>query len=143
MKRTEAVAWVLSVCTALRLSQAKTRAHLTPAAPHGGRVSLAARGRQLAGKAAGTHRIKRAWRCCANARGIVSDARGGVIAPLGYRRQKSLLVALDWTDLRAVHADGRCGAPGPCGAAAGGQLPQGAAASEPEQPGGRSVPLAA
>lgn len=49
MRRMEAIAWVLSVCTDLRLSQTKTLAELVAAAMTVGRVSLAAIGRALTG----------------------------------------------------------------------------------------------
>jgi hypothetical protein len=104
MRRTEAVAWVLTLGAALRLSQAKTLAALAAAALHVGRVSLANIGRQLLGPAAAKHRVKRTWRFCANPRVHVSDAMGGLIRRLCHRRtKKPLVVALDWTDLRSFH----------------------------------------
>jgi DDE family transposase len=103
MHRSEAVAWVLSLCTALRLSQAKTLADLTAAALSVGRASLAALGRGLAGPRDAKHRIKRAWRFCANDRVLVSDAMRGPVERLCKRRKKPLLVALDWTEARSFH----------------------------------------
>jgi Transposase DDE domain len=103
MSSREAVAWVLRVCTALRLSQAKTLADLVAAALHTGRASLAALGRQLTGPTAAKHRIKRAWRFCANQRVVASDAMAGPIRRLCKRRKKPLLVALDWTEVRNFH----------------------------------------
>lgn len=113
MRQLQAVAWVLSLCTDLRKSQAKTLAHLTAAALHVGRVSLAAIGRKLTGPAAAKHRIKRTWRFCANSRVVIADAMRGLVRhllkrrrakPGKYRRQpRPLLIALDWTDIRNFH----------------------------------------
>jgi len=105
---------VLSVCTDLRLSQAKTLSELTAAAMHVGRVSLAAIGRKLTGDTAAKHRIKRTWRFVANQRVVVSDAMHGVVRHLVKRLQKPraagkkrrrarLLIALDWTEFREFH----------------------------------------
>lgn len=101
MRRLEAITWVMTVCTDLRLSQAKTLAHLVAATLKVGRVSLAAVGRQLAGDTTAKHKIKRAWRFTSNRRVAVSDAMRGVIARLCKRRKKPLLVSLDWTDIRS------------------------------------------
>lgn len=113
MRPFQAVTWVLRLCTDIRLSQAKTLAHLAAAALRVGRVSLAAIGRKLAGPAACKHRIKRAWRFCANPGVVVSDAMRGLVRHLLRRRRarpgkhrrkpKPLLVALDWTDIRNFH----------------------------------------
>jgi hypothetical protein len=113
MSQLSAIAWVLSLCTDLRKSQAKTLADLTAAALHVGRVSLAAIGRQLTGPAACKHRIKRTWRFCANQRLVIADAMRGLVRhllkrrrvkPGKYRRKpKPLLIALDWTDIRNFH----------------------------------------
>jgi hypothetical protein len=110
MSQLQAVAWVLSLCTDLRRSRAKTLAHLTAAALRVGRVSLAAIGRKLTGPAACKHRT---WRFCANKRVVVAAMRGLVrhllkrrrARPGKYRRKpKPLLIAFDWTDLRHFHA---------------------------------------
>ena len=102
MRRLEALTWVMTVCADLRLSQAKTLAHLVAAALGVGRVSLAALGRQLAGDSSAKHKIKRAWRFTSNRRVTVSDAMRGVIARLCKRhKKKPLLVSLDWTDIRS------------------------------------------
>lgn len=115
MKQLQAIAWVLSVCTDLRLSQAKTLAHLSAAAMRVGRVSLAAIGRQLTGSSAAKHRIKRTWRFCANPGVVVSDAMQGVVRHFLRRRRRQrhwwqrrhrvrpLLIAFDWTDIRNFH----------------------------------------
>jgi hypothetical protein len=112
MKPLQAVAWVLSVATDLRLSQAKTLADLTAAATRVGRVSLANIGRQLTGTTAAKHRIKRTWRFCANKLVTVSDAMSGLIRQLLKRQRKAgrlarkvkpLVIAFDWTDIRNFH----------------------------------------
>lgn len=66
MDRRNAMAWVLSVGLALRLSQAKTLSELLAATLSVSRVSLAAIGRALTGPVAAKHRIKRTWRFVAN-----------------------------------------------------------------------------
>lgn len=113
MDRMDAIAWVLSVCGDLRLSQAKTLSELVSAAMHVGRVSLAAIGRKLTGATATKHRIKRTWRFVANPRVVVSDAMRGVVQRLVKRyrkpqrhdrkRQHRLLIAFDWTEIRNFH----------------------------------------
>jgi len=104
MRPAAVTAWVLTVAAGLRKSQAKTLAALAAAALGAGRASLAALGRRLAGGALCKHRIKRAWRFCANRRVHVSDAMAGVIDRLGRRhRGAPLLVALDWVEVRAFH----------------------------------------
>ena len=96
------VAWVLSVCAPLRRSQAKTLADLVAAALRVGRAGLAALGRRLRGPTLCKHKIKRAWGFCANDRVTVADGMAGVLARLG-RRSRTLLVALDWVEVRAFH----------------------------------------
>jgi hypothetical protein len=99
MRRAEAVAWVVTVCAGcLRLSQAKTLSILVAAALRVERVSLANIGRAAAGSA--KHQVKRCWRFCANGRVEPADAMGGVVKRLVKRRDKPLLVALDWVDVR-------------------------------------------
>lgn len=99
MRRTEATAWVVSVCAvSLRLSQAKTLANLVAAAMGVQRVSLANIGRRMLGSA--KHQIKRCWRFCANDRVETADAMFGIIAGLLNKRRKPLVVALDWVDIR-------------------------------------------
>src|SRR5262249_32268433 len=95
-------AWVFSVGACLRRSQAKTLAALVAAAIHLGRISLAGLGRRLNGPARCKHRIKRVWRFCANSRISVADGMAGVLARLG-RRTRTLLVALDWVEVRSFH----------------------------------------
>jgi hypothetical protein len=103
MRRPDVIAWVLSVATGRRLSQAKTLAELTAAALHVGRATLAALGRHLAGATTAKHRIKRVWRFCANPRVEVSAGMAGVIGRLTRRRRKPLVVALDWVEVRSFH----------------------------------------
>lgn len=103
MRHAAVVAWVLSVCTGLRQSQAKTLAELVAAAVRVGRISLAALGRQMTGPALCKHKIKRAWRFCANRRVSVADGMRGVLERLSRRRHEPLLVALDWVAVRSFH----------------------------------------
>ena len=99
MRRTEAIAWVVSVCPGcLRLSQAKTLSILVAAAMRVERVSLANIGRRAVGSA--KHQTKRCWRFCDNDRVEPADAMRGVVRRLVKRRKKPLLVALDWVDVR-------------------------------------------
>lgn len=100
MHRSQAIAWVVTVCAcSLRLSQAKTLAILVAAALRVERVSLANIGRRAAGSA--KHQIKRAYRFCANDRVEPADAMRGIVAKLvNKRRHKPLLVALDWVDIK-------------------------------------------
>jgi hypothetical protein len=100
MRRSDATAWVISVCAvSLRRSQAKTLAALVAGALTVQRASLANIGRALLGRA--RHQIKRCWRFCANDRVETADAMRGVVKKVLRRnRKRPLLVAFDWTDLR-------------------------------------------
>ncbi len=100
MRRTDASAWVVTVCAAsLRLSQAKTLGVLVAASLSVERVSLANIGRALLGNA--KHQIKRCWRFCANHRVETADAMRGVVKKvLRKRRKKPLIISFDWTDVR-------------------------------------------
>jgi hypothetical protein len=99
MRRTEAIAWVISVCAAsLRLSQAKTLAALAAAAMQVQRISLANIGRALDGTT--KHQIKRCWRFCVNQRVETADAMRGIVARLLKKRKNKLLIALDWVDIK-------------------------------------------
>jgi hypothetical protein len=99
MRRTEAIAWVVSVCAGcLRLSQAKTLAVLVTSAMHVERASLANIGRGIVGKV--KHQIKRCWRFCSNERVETADAMRGVARKVLKKRKKPLLVAVDWVDIR-------------------------------------------
>jgi hypothetical protein len=103
MSRPLVLAWVLSVCSALRRSQAKTLAELVAAAVPTERVSLANLGRAMGGPARCKHRIKRAARFVADRRVTVADGMAGVIRRLTHRRREPLVVALDWVEVRAFH----------------------------------------
>ncbi len=99
MHRTDAIAWVITVCAAsLRLSQAKTLSILVAAALHVQRASLANLGRCAPGST--KHQIKRAYRFCANDRVEPADAMRGIVKRLVKNRKKPLVVALDWVDIR-------------------------------------------
>src|SRR5688572_20270253 len=102
MRRTEAIAWVVSVCTGcLRLSQVKTLSILVAAAMRVERVSLGNIGRVMLGRA--KHQVKRCWRFVANERVEPSCAMKGVVAALVKKRKKPLLVSLDWVDVRGFN----------------------------------------
>jgi hypothetical protein len=121
MDRTDAIAWVLSLCTGLlRKSQAKTLSDLVGAALGATRMNLAEVGRQLAsaGDAPGAkwkaakHAIKRVWRFIANERVEPVDVMPVVMTRLWRRKLKwhakrpdrrPLLVSLDWTKVRGFH----------------------------------------
>jgi hypothetical protein len=103
VKRPLILAWVLSVCAALRKSQAKTLAALVCAAVPTQRATLANIGRAMHGNARCKHKIKRAGRFIANTRVTVADAMTGVIARLARRKDAPLVVALDWVEVRAFH----------------------------------------
>ena len=103
MSRPVILAWVLSVGTALRRSQAKTLAELVAAAVPTERATLANLGRAMPGPARCKHRIKRAGRFVANPRVSVAAGMAGVIARLTRRDDAPLVVALDWVEVRAFH----------------------------------------
>jgi hypothetical protein len=99
MRRNQAAAWVISVCTgSLRLSQVKTLSVLVSAALCVQRISLANIGRQMLGTA--KHQIKRCWRFCANERIETADAMRPIVAKLLKKRKKKLLIAVDWVDIK-------------------------------------------
>ena len=101
MHRTDAIAWVVSVCAgSLRLSQAKTLAILVASAMRVERVSLANIGRQMLGGGV-KHQIKRCWRFCANERVETADAMRGVLKRALRQRKRPLIVSLDWTDIKS------------------------------------------
>ena len=97
------IGWVLTVAVPLRLSQAKTLADLVEAAVHVGRGTLSALGRSLPGPTTAKHRIKRAWRFCANDRVHAAEVMPRVVRRLTRNRKKPLVVALDWTAVRGFH----------------------------------------
>jgi hypothetical protein len=102
MDRKDAIAWMLSFCACLRLSQAKTLSHLSVAACSMGRASLAELGRCLArtSSVAVKHCIKRVDRFLDNARIEPPEAMRGLIEWLA-RPRKKLLVILDWVEIRS------------------------------------------
>jgi DDE family transposase len=103
MRPTDVSGWVLTIAADLRLSQARTLAALVAAAARVTRGTLSALGRGLPGSTAAKHRVKRAWRFCANDRVHASDVMAAVVRRLARKRKKPLLVALDWTDVRSFH----------------------------------------
>lgn len=104
MSRPPILAWVLSVGSALRRSQAKTLGELVAAAVPADRATLANLGRAMPGPARCKHRIKRAARFVANRRVTAADGMAGVIARLARRQGVPLIVALDWVEVRSFHA---------------------------------------
>lgn len=104
MKTQQISDFVLSVCSCLRLSQAKTFSVLVPAAMTLERVSLAQLGRALAIRSgiAVKHGIKRVDRFIGNSRIEPSEAMRGLVGWLARPREK-LLVSLDWVDIRRFH----------------------------------------
>jgi len=109
MSRTDAMAWVLSVCIGrLRASQAKTLATLVAAALGASRLTLAGLGRQVGGPTCVKHKIKRVWRFIANGRVEPVDVMRAVVSRLVRRHVKQLKgrplpIGFDWTKVRCVH----------------------------------------
>ena len=109
MNRTDAMAWVLSVCIgSLRRSQAKTLAALVAASLEAPRLTLAGLGRQMSGPVAVKHQIKRVWRFIANQRVEPVEVMRAVVHRLIRRhvkklRGRPLLVSFDWTKVRQTH----------------------------------------
>jgi hypothetical protein len=101
MKRQQAIEFILSVCSYLRLSQAKTLSQLVTAAITVSRVSLAEIGRMLSchNNIAAKHCIKRIDRFIGNQRVEPIEAMRGIVEWLSMPR-KSLLVSIDWVDIR-------------------------------------------
>jgi hypothetical protein len=62
------------------------------------RISLANIGRRMRGTT--KHQIKRCWRFCRNQRIETADAMRGIVKRLLKKRKKSLLIALDWVDIK-------------------------------------------
>jgi hypothetical protein len=114
MNRSLILGWVLSVSATLRKSQSHTLAELVCAAIPTHRATLANRGRARAGAAGCKHKIQHAGRFIANRRVHIADTMAGVIARLTRRRGPTLVVNLDWVEVRNFHmlvvaavADGR------------------------------------
>jgi hypothetical protein len=101
MKRQEVSEFVRSICSSLRLSQAKTLSVLVPAAMTVARASLAQLGRTLAGQSqvSTKHCIKRVDRFVGNVRIEPTEAMRGGVQWLAQPREK-LLVSLDWVTIR-------------------------------------------
>jgi len=112
MHRTDAIAWVMSVCTGcLRKSQAKTLSVLVAGALAAARLSLAGIGREVAAgqDRAAKHAIKRVWRFIANPRIEPAEVMPVVFSRLWRKKLKwhanrpdrrPLLISLDWTKVR-------------------------------------------
>jgi hypothetical protein len=102
MNRKDAIAWIVSFCASLRLSQSKTLSELASAACSMNRASLAELGRCLADSTsvAVKHCIKRVDRFLSNARIEPPEAMRGLIEWLA-RPRKKLLVILDWVEIRS------------------------------------------
>ena len=101
MKSDEISEIVVTLCSCLRLSQAKTLSRLVPAAMALSRASLAQLGRTLAldcGLAA-KHCIKRVDRFIGNRRVEPIEAMRGFVQWLSMPRHE-LLVSIDWVDIR-------------------------------------------
>lgn len=106
MHRSQAIAWVVSVCAScLRLSQAKTLSVLVASALHVQRISLANIGRHMLGTT--KHQIKRCGRFCVNDRIEPADAMRPLIARLLKKRKKKLLIAVDWVDIKGYQSLGQ------------------------------------
>jgi hypothetical protein len=102
MDRKDAIAWMLSLCASLRLSQAKTLSHLAVAACQMARASIGELGRCLSGSCgvAVKHCIKRVDRFLSNGRIEPAEAMRGLVQWLAQPRKK-LLILLDWVDIRS------------------------------------------
>lgn len=102
MYRTDAIHWVVSICTSLRRSQAKTLSAIVAAGLGIARVSLAELGRCLsqARGVAAKHCIKRVDRFVGNPRIEPVEAMRGIVQWLA-RPRKRLLVSLDWVAIRS------------------------------------------
>jgi len=104
MKRQQMTGFVLSVCSYLRLSQAKTLSELVPAATTMARASLAQLGRALSYQngIAIKHCIKRVDRFVGNHRVEPIEAMRGVVQWLA-KPGKQLLISIDWGHIRDFH----------------------------------------
>ena len=100
MKTRQISDFVLSVCSCLRRSHAKTLSILVPAAMTLKRATLAQLGRVLALNSGITikHCIKRVDQFIRNNRIEPTEAMRGLLAWLAKPREK-LLVSLDWVDI--------------------------------------------
>ena len=97
------VAWVVSHCRDLRLSQRKTLADLVVGAMRCRRVSLADMGRAMVSRTSAKHRIKRIWRFLRNERVTVADGARALLLLAAKASAGRLVVAVDWVDVRRDH----------------------------------------
>lgn len=104
MKRQQIIGFICSVCSYLRLSQAKTLSQLVSASVTMARASLAQLGRALSCQngIATKHCIKRVDRFIGNHRVEPIEAMRGVVEWLAKPR-KRLWVSIDWVDIRNLH----------------------------------------
>jgi len=102
MTSKEIVNFVVSICSYLRLSQAKTLSQLVPAAMKIARASMAEIGRCVSyyNGIATKHCVKRVDRFVGNHRIEPIEAMRGVVEWLA-RPRKLLLVSIDWVDIRS------------------------------------------
>lgn len=102
MNHKEAFCWITSICSSLRLSQAKTFSCIVSAGVKVTRASLAELGRCLSQHSgiATKHCIKRIDRFIGNRRVEPIEVMRGVVHWLA-RPRKRLLVSLDWVDIRS------------------------------------------
>jgi hypothetical protein len=102
MDRTEAMSWVVLLCSSLRRSQSKTLSELVASGLEWGRASLAELGRCVSVKTGVPvkHCIKRVDRFIGNHRIEPIEAMRGPVAWLAKPRQR-LLVSLDWVEIRS------------------------------------------
>jgi len=102
MDRKDAIAWMLSLCASLRLSQAKTLSQCGWAALRCTRAGIGELGRLLGADTgiAAKHAIKRVDRFLGNPRVEPVEAMRGVVGFLAQPR-KRLLVSMDWVDIRS------------------------------------------
>lgn len=112
MDRTDAIAWVMSVCSdCFRKSQAKTLSVLVTGALAAMRLNLAGIGREVAAQqdTAAKHAIKRVWRFITNPRIEPVEVMPVVFNRLWRRKLKwhaaksdrrPLLISFDWTKVR-------------------------------------------
>jgi hypothetical protein len=115
MDRTDAMAWVVSVCSGLvRKSQVTTLSMVVAGALGAMRLSLAGIGREMAAARDGAakHAIKQVWRLIVNPRIEPAVLMPQIMNRLLRRRlrwhgkrpdRRPLLVSLDWTKVRQFH----------------------------------------
>jgi hypothetical protein len=97
------VAWVVGVCTNLRLSQRKTLGELVVGAIRCRRVSEADLGRSMRSKTCAKHRIKRVWRFLRNPRIEPVDGARALVVLASKACKGRLIIDVDWVDIRQDH----------------------------------------